>query len=145
MANFVYTHAKYALLAGELDLNAHDIRVLLVMTNSTADTEKDVDTISAFTTLDEMDGSGYARQALAAEAVAEDEANDRAEFDATDATFTSVGAGTRQVLGAVVYRFITNDTDNVPIAWIDTGGFPFSANGGNIGIQWNAEGIVQAT
>src|SRR3972149_3413525 len=38
-------------------------------------------------------------------------------------------------------------TDAAPplVAWIDTGGFPFSGNGGNVDVAWNAEGIVQAT
>jgi len=145
MSSFVYTRAKTLLGRGDLDLEAHDIRLLLVMTNTTANTEEDKTTISGFTTLDEMDGTGYARQALAGEAVNEDTTNNRAEFDATDATFTAVGAGTRQVKAAILYRFITNDTDNIPIAYIDSGGFPFTANGGNIVVQFNVEGIVQLT
>jgi hypothetical protein len=146
MANFVYNEIKRALFEAEIDLNAtDDIRVLLVMTNTTADTEDDKDTISAFTTLDEYDGSGYARQALTGEAVAEDAANDRAEFDGGDATFTTLGAGTRSCQAAIVFKHVTNDTDSVPIAYIDTGGFPFAGNGGDVTIQWNAEGILQQT
>ena len=145
MANFIYTHAKAALLNGDIDFAADDIRVLLVMTNTTVDTEVDVDTISAFTTLDEMDGANYARKALANEAVTEDEANDRGEFDADDVTWSALGAGTRNVQAAVVFKHVTDDTDSVPIAYIDTGGFPFAASGADVTIQWNAEGIVQAT
>ena len=147
MASFAYTKFKQLLLAGEIDFDeaGNDIRVILVMTNTTADTEKDVDTVSAFTTLDEMDGSGYGREAIANQATAEDEANDRGEFDGDDVTFASVSAGTRDVQAAVIYKHVTNDTDSVPIAYIDTGGFPFSPGGGDIVIQWNAEGILQAT
>jgi hypothetical protein len=145
VASFVYTHAKALLLTAGLNFSTQDIRVMLVMTNTTADTEQDVDTISAFTTLDEYDGANYARQALTGEAVAEDEANNRGEFDANDATFTALGAGTRQAQAAVVFRHMTDDTDSIPIAYIDTGGFPFSGNGGNIVLQWHAEGIVQTT
>lgn len=148
MANIVYDNAKRALLAGEIDLNADDIRCLLVMTNTTADTEKAKLTISGFTTLDEMDGSGYSRQALTGEAVAVDGTNNRGEFTASDITFQNVSAGTRSVAGAILYQFITNDTDSVPIAYIDTAGslaFPLSPNGGSIIIAANAEGLIQAT
>ncbi len=144
MANFVYNEAKRAILRGEIDLQADDIRVLLVMSNTTADTEDDVNTISGFTTLDEYDGANYARQALANEAVNEDAANDRAEFDADDATCSALGAGTRQCQAAIVYKHVTGDADSVPILFVDQGGFPFSGNGGDVQLQWNAEGILQA-
>jgi hypothetical protein len=126
-------------------LRNDDIRVLLVMTNTTADTEEDVDTISAFGTLDEYDGAAYARQQIANQATVEDEANDRGEFDGDDVTFATLGVGTRQCQAALVYHHVTNDADSVPIAYIDQGGFPFDGNGGNVTITWNAEGIIQAT
>jgi len=143
MSSFLYTHAAAEILKGNIDFDADDLRVLLVMTNTTVDTEKDVDDIDAFTTLDEMDGSNYARKALAAEAVAEDEANDRGEFDADDVTWTALGAGARNVQAAVLYKHVNDDTDSIPIAYIDSGGFPFTATGADVTIQWNAEGIVQ--
>lgn len=144
MANFIYNEAKRAIAAAEIDFDApNDFRVLLVMTNTTADTEDDVNTISGFSTLDEMDGSGYTRQSLTGDTLTEDAANNRAEYDASNITFTAVGAGTRQVQAAIVYKHVTNDSDSVPIAFIDTGGFPFTANGGDITITWNAEGIIQ--
>ena len=147
MANFVYTRAATNILKGDMDFDGHDFRVALVMTNTTADTERDAATIDAFTTLDEMDGANYARVAISGEEVNEDTGNDRAEFDDDDSnvTFSSLGAGTRQVQGAVVLRHITDDTDSVPVCWIDTGGFPFTANGSDVVIQFNAEGILQAT
>lgn len=146
MANFVYNHSKHELGQGGLQFASHDMRILLVMTNTTADTQDDVTSISGFTTLDEMDGSGYARLALTGEAWAKDATNNRSEFDANDADFGAVSAGTRQVQALILYRHVTNDTDSFPVAYFDTvsagPGFPFSANGGTITIQWNAEGIV---
>ena len=146
MANFVYNEAKRALLAGELDFDApDDFRVLLVMTNTTADTEDDVDTVDDFTTLDELDDGSYARQALAGDSLAEDAGNDRAEYDANDSEFTYAGDGTRDTQAAVVIKHVTDDTDSVPIAYIDTGGFPVSSSQvGTVTITWNAEGILQA-
>lgn len=136
------------LLAGEFDGDApNDVRVLLVMTNTTADTEKDKLTFGGFTTFDEFDGSGYTSGgvALTGEGVAVDNPNNRGEFDANDATFTAVGAGTRQIQAAVVYKFVTSVSLSIPLVFVDTGGFPFAANGGDIVMQWNAEGIIQAT
>lgn len=149
MANFVYTPAKARLLSGDLDLNAHDIRVALVMTNTSADTEQDAATLSAITTLDEYDGANYARQQILNEAVNTDLANNRGEFDGDDIQFASLGAGTRQAAGMLLFRQVDGTAANdQPIAYIDTTSpsvFPFSGNGGNVDVAWNAEGILQLT
>jgi len=144
MANFAYTHAKALLAKGDIDFDVDDIRVLLVMSNTSADTDEDVDNIAAIGTLDECDDTGYSRQALTGETVAEDEANDRAEFDADDVTFANNGDASRNVAGMIVYQHNTSDSDAVPIFWIDDD-FPFALNGLNLVIQWNAEGIGQIT
>ena len=145
MASFVYTPAKTKLLNGDLDFATQDFRVLLVMSNTTADTDQDAEFISSIGTLDEYDGANYARQAIGGEAVNEDAANNRAEFDGNDIQFATLGAGTRQAVGMVLYLHVTNDADSPVIAYIDSGGFPFSGNGGNVDVAWNAEGILQAT
>ena len=150
MASFWYKGGKLNMAKADLDFDTADLRLIGCMTNTTADTEKDVTTISGgtgFTTIDEYDGSGYSRVALSGEAVAYDDANDRVEIDASDLApwFAALGAGTRQMQGMVLYRFVTNDADSVPVAWIDTGGFPFSGNGGIVNVTWNAEAILQVT
>lgn len=145
MANFAYTPAKAKIAKGEIDFVNDDIRVLLVMTNTTADTEQDKEFIGDLTTLDEFDGANYARKALGSQAVNQDDPNNRAEFDAADVTWTALGAGTRQAQGAVLYKFVTNDADSPLIGWIDTGGFPFTGNGADVVAIWNAEGILQVT
>ena len=143
MASFVYTRAKAKLLSADLDLNAHDIRVLLVDSTTTTDTEEDTEFISGFTTLGELSGTGYVRKTLDNEAVNIDTTNNRGEFAADPVTWTGINAGT--AVAVLLFRFVTNDADSVPIAYIDTGGFPFVTNGGNFTITWNAEGILQAT
>ncbi|NQT38195.1 MAG: hypothetical protein HQ581_11935 [Planctomycetes bacterium] len=143
MASVIYNEAKRAIAAGEIDLGGDDIRVALLMANTTADTENDgITTVDGFATLDECDSAGYARQALAGEAVNKDDANDRAEFDADDVTWTALAACTRTVPGALVYKHVTDDTDSVPIAWVE---FPvaITPDGSDFTIQWNAEGILQ--
>ena len=145
MANFVYNEIKRAVIEGEIDLGTggDTIKVRLVMTNTTCDTEDDVNTLDGFTTIDVYDGSSYADQTIANQVVNEDSANDRAEMDGDNVTFSTLGVGTRQCQGALIYKFVTNDTDSVPIAFIDTGGFPFDGSGADVTIQWNAEGILQ--
>ena len=145
MASFAYTRMKRNLLLGDIHFDTDDIRVAAVMTNTTADTEADKTFMDQFTTLDEFDGANYGRIALQNEAVNEDTANDRAEFDADNITFSSIGAGARDIQGLIVYLHVTNDADSVPLLWIDTGGFPFTANGGDLVTAWNVEGIAQAT
>jgi hypothetical protein len=143
MANFIYNEAKRAFAAGEINLVSNDIRVMLIMTNTTADTQRDPNTISGFTTLDECDGSNYSRITLSGKSLFENATNNRAEFKASNVIFTSLGIGTRQVQAALVYKHVTNDSDSVPLVFFDTNGFPFNGDGTNKTIQWNSTGIIQ--
>ena len=146
MASLVYTRAKKNIADGTIDLDTHDIRVMLlkVAASTSCDTEGDVATISAFTTLGELVATNYVRKALANEAVNEDTVNDRAEFDADDVTWTALGGATNDTIGAaLVYKFVTADADSIPIAYIELTDTP--TNGGDITLQWNSEGIIQLT
>lgn len=147
MASFAYTYFKSDILQALTNLGSggDDIRAALVMTNTTYDTEEDIEFVDDVATADEMDGAGYARVALTSEAVAPDLANDRGEFTADPITFSGVSAGSRNVAGLVLLRHETNDTDSRPIAFYDSGGFPFDPGGGDITITPNAEGLIQAT
>jgi hypothetical protein len=65
-------------------------------------------------------------------------------FDADDITFTAVTGNTAEAL--VIYR--KNSGANTTwrlVAYIDTGatGLPFTPNGGDAEVQWNASGIFQ--
>lgn len=142
--SFVYTEAKRMLLAGELDLDAHDIRMLLVLNTTTADTEEDIANLAAFSSLAEVSDGSYARKALTSEAVAADNTNNRGEFSSdTPVQWTSLTtSGTVQAV--ILYKHVGADNVNKPIAFIDTGGFPFSLSGGTLNINQNAEGWLQA-
>ena len=143
MASLVFNIAKSGLMDGTIDLNTHDIRAALCMTNTTADTDADVDTVATITTLDECDSTGYARITMTGEAVNLDDLNDRAEFDAADLSFTGLGGNaTRAIQGVLIFKFVTTDTDNVPICFVDfTADIPTTAT--QIDVPWNAEGILQ--
>ena len=97
--------------------------------------------------VDEYDGVGYSRAALAAQSVVRDDPNNRAELTATSPVSfgATVAAGTRNAQGAILYKHVGADSANIPIAFIDTGGFPLNGGGGPFEFAINAEGILQAT
>ncbi|QDT46195.1 hypothetical protein Pan258_02120 [Symmachiella dynata] len=144
MVSLVNNYAKGKMWDGTIDLNTDDIRSALLMTNTTADTEGNVQLMNAYTTLDECDATGYARVALVAEAVNIDTVNNRAEFDANDLSFTGLGGNaTRAIQGVLLYKHITNDTDSLPIVFIDfTSDIPTTAT--QIDVPFDAQGILQA-
>lgn len=149
MAQTVYNIAKFQLMNADLDLNApDDIRVLLLEANS--DINPDNATVSAVlgnagTT--EYSGTGYTRTdgTLTGEGTTQDDANDRAEFDATDAVFSTVSQDAAEtVTGYLIFKWVTTDADSIPIMFDDTAtGLPLTANGSDITITWDAQGILQ--
>lgn len=144
MASQVYNSFKQANAKADIDLDADDIRVALLMSDTTADTENDGKVyVGDFTTLDECDsGATYVRKVLANKAVNKDDANDRAEFDADDVTWTTLAACTRQLVGALLYKHVTNDADSPIIAWVEFAAAK-TPDGSDFTIQWNVEGILQ--
>jgi hypothetical protein len=142
--SFIYTPAKQKLAKGDADFDTLDVRAILVMSNTTADTDQDAATISAIGTLDEYDGSGYSRPDLGVSTITQDDTNNRSEIDFGDFTFgATVAAGTRQAVGMIYYVEIGADSSDWPIAYIDTGGFPFDGNGNAVTVSVNAEGLIQ--
>lgn len=144
-ASHGFQYAYYKYLTKAVDLVNDDIRIVPCMTNTSADTQRDsMTSVSAITTLDEFDGSGYSTggQALDTQAVNVDDANDRAEFDADDEAAT-LGAGTRSIQGNLLISFITNLNSSLPLHWIE-----YAANktpdGSTFTVVFNAEGILQA-
>ena len=125
-----------------LDLNGgDDIRVGLLMSNTTADTEDNVADVDAYTTDDVMDGANYALKTLASEAVAIDAGNNRVEFDFENLTWTALGNGTRAVQGILIVKFVSTFGASLPIAFIE-----FSSNqnpgGSDFTVTVGAEGAI---
>lgn len=147
MANFWYTEATRALSNKELDLDTDDIRVLLVMTNTTVNTERNKTTIgggTGFTTLDEFDGANYASPGLTTtRTITADTVNFRANITSVASSWTALGVGTRAIKAALVYKWGGSLNASMPIAYYDTGGFPITASGADLAITWNAAGMLQ--
>lgn len=143
--SFVYTPAAFKIARGELAWHAASLRALAVMSNTTADTDRDAATLSAITTLDEFDGTGYSRDADLGPGVVQDDANNRAEYTTTPISFgATVAAGSRAIVGVVIYFHVTGlAADDWPIFFIDQGGFPVTPGGGSLTVTPNAEGLAQ--
>ena len=63
--------------------------------------------------------------------------------NADDVVFASVPSGDT-VTGFIVYKFVTDDTDSIPICFCDTdanGAISVPTNGSDVTVQWNAVGI----
>lgn len=125
MAETVYNVAKTNLMNGTLDLDTHDIRCALLVGAVTINPDHaTVQAVIAANT--EASDASYARVALTTEAVTQDDVNDRADFDADDISFGALDNETPTA--ALIFRFVTNDTDSIPISIHDTN-FGAAANG----------------
>ena len=147
MVNFAYVEAKERGFQGLLDLREAglDVRMLIVMTDTTADTEQTARFVGDIMTLDEYNGANYARQNMANQVVQRDDPNLRAEFNHDVATFANLGAGARQAQAHVYFSFVTNDADSPLLFYVDTGGYPLDGNGGDVTVTPNVEGAAQLT
>lgn len=145
--SFWYTPMKGRLARAQANLDTMDLRVLMVMSNTTADTDQDAATIAAIGTLDECDGANYVRVDLGDPTVSDDNPNNRAEISVAAFTVGGVGlgAGTRSNVGLLVYEHVATDADHRPVAFIDSGGFPFNGNGLPVNVTPNVEGLLQVT
>lgn len=135
------------LLNADTDMVTQDIRIVPLMTNTTADTERDaVDQYSDFTTPDLFDGANAptSGSALNGQAVNIDDANDRAEYDADDVSRSALGAGTRPIQGELLIDFLTTLAGSLPQFWIEYASSK-TPDGGTFTVVFNAEGILQVT
>lgn len=96
--------------------NSGTWKALLLMTDTTADTEDDgKDDITDFTALDEQDGSGYARVTLSGKDVVKNDTDDTAKLTLDDITFATLGAGSRNAAGVLI---VFDDGGTLrPLSW----------------------------
>ena len=135
---------------------ASTVKVALVSGDFASSTNpEDVDTVSAVfavsspEAVNEYSGS-YTRPDLTSRTVSVNDGNNRSEFDAADITISSLPGGTNNVDGILVYWVPTGslgDSANIPLIYFDLAGASadFMGNGGDITIQFNANGVVQVT
>jgi len=124
MAPRFFTLTKKKLLTGVSGMKLDgDLRLALVMTNTTVDTA-DIDTTEFLDdfTLDECDGAGYARIALAAStpSVVVDATRSSVKLICDDhPVFPNLDPGTRNIQGVLVYiNVLADDSQSVPLFYI---------------------------
>lgn len=159
MGNLVFNTGKLRLIggaAGAIDLLANTIKVMALETDDDPDDPDEEFIAGVLGAGDgvEVTSTGYTggfggagRLTLASKTLAVDQANDRAEFDAADITWTSISQAASETWSALMMvKEITNDAASPVIHKIDTAtGLPLTPNGSDITVTWNAEGILQWT
>lgn len=132
-----------ALQYGLDQIKGYDLWAMLVMENSTGVGELDKVNPADITTLDEYDGSGYARVQLTGCVVTIDNDLMAAILTCDTITFPTLGAGTRDCIGVIIFKKVTNDADSILIAAIDTTSgdttFPFAGTGLDVHIVPDAD------
>jgi hypothetical protein len=150
MPSFVYNKAAEELNNGTINLLTDAIRTILVnSTYTAARTDLVADAGGSNDVVDaEINVTGYSRgwggtgrKALASKTVAVDQANNRAEFDAADLTWTGLGSGATIAAMVLVKEGVANDTTTRLIAYLDV--TDTATNGGDIGFTFDTEGIIQ--
>ncbi len=130
MAGFVFNEGAESLLDGSIDWAADTIKVRLVETTDTLNRDDDVMTGLGITTDDITLGSKTGPT--------KDDATDRVVYSAANPTFTTVPLGA-EVDRMIIFKFVTNDADSIPIAVCDI--TPTTPNGGNIAITIGSPGL----
>lgn len=136
MASGMFNNAKQG--GTQFTWGSDTIMCLLLSSSYTFDPDHDtVDNVDA----NELSGTGYVRKTLASKTVTVDDTLDEVRYDAADVVWTGANFGT--VAGAIVYKFVTNDTDSVPLVWSELTS-PSLTNGGDFTLQWSTEGVFKA-
>lgn len=151
----VPNHAKQQYLEGEIDWLNDTINVALVADSVAYSMDIDNhefvgDVLDGGTTAEEFDtagGTGYSRQTVANTTTTQDDTDDEGVADGDDVTFPGLDGATIQ--GVLVYKQVGGDDTTPgddPILYYlddsDISDLPKQTNGGDITVQWAAEGIV---
>lgn len=130
MANALYPTYKQLILGAGLNLTSLNLKVVLVDTGAYTYN-------AAHDFLDDI--AVGARIATSGNLASKTVTN--GTFDAADITITAVSGATVEAL--VIYNDTGSAATSNLICYMDTGvtGLPFTPNGGDVTIQWNASGI----
>lgn len=159
MANLVYNTGKLRLIGGATGailLLTEDIIVIALETDDDPD-DPDIEFVGDVLGVGdgvEVTSTGYTggfggagRISLSSKALAVDQANDRAEFDCANVTWSAISqAGSETWVAIVVAKELTDDASSPLILKIDTAtGLPLTPNGSDITLTINAEGLLHWT
>jgi len=134
--------------AEAIDLVADTINVALMKTSYTINIDttghEHFDDVSAseIVATNYVVFGGGTEAALASKAVAADDTNDRAEFDAQDLTYSNIGNGSNDTFDQIIiYKDTATASTSSLIAHATVNST--TTNGSSITLQWDAQGILQ--
>lgn len=136
MATLVYNTGKEQILNGGIDLDTNTIKAMLVGTGYTEDADHDyVADLSA----NESAGTNYVRKTLTI-TITKDDTNDRVVVDATDVTWTALGADVGTVYGVVIFKDTGNDATS-PLIYFGKFSTAYVSNGADLTLVFAALGL----
>lgn len=161
MANGWHNTAKlrcWAGAAGEVDVLANEIVVMAFESITGYDLDDEFISgggdILDRAGVTEVTSTGYVggfegadRLSLASKALTVDQANNRAEFDCADLTWSSISrAAAESWVAFLILKELTNDAASPALWFIDTAsGLPLIPNGSDITMTIDAQGLAQIT
>lgn len=153
MATFAYPIGDLNMRNGTIDVDTDTIKVTLLLTNTTADTEQDVADVDALTTLDEPSdaggftwGFGGSGRKTATITATRSAGQVQINIPAGTTTWASLplDVSGRSVAGALLFSAgSVNDTDAYPIAWLEFTS-PVAPNGTDFVVTWDGAEVVLA-
>lgn len=139
----IYNNFKKLLFDGSINLNSDTIEVALIDGSGyTPDIDGHVfvgDVLNG-STATECSGSGYSRKTISTPTTSTDLTDDEAVFDGDDLSYIDAEFG--DITGILLFKSVTDDTDSPLIAHITADKFPLTTNGGDVNLNWAAEGIL---
>lgn len=145
MAAKWYNKALTAMMKKQFDFSADTFKVMLVTSSYTFNVE---DQYVSSANSAELSGTGYTggfggsgRKAITTPTVINDTTNHITTFDGDNIVESTINAGI--AAAAIIIKEVTDDAHSLLIAYIDSGGFPITTNGGDLDINWNSLGILE--
>ena len=155
MAEFWYNVGKARMWHGhasEIDI-VNDVIVIIALETDDEDTDETTVATLLAGAAAEVTSTGYTggfegadRLSLAGNAITVDQANDRAEFDCDDITWTAISQAAAETwVSFVIANELTNDAGSYLLAHLEPTGVPLTPNGSDIKITIAAEGLLHIT
>ncbi len=117
---FIFEKVFAKVLKGEIDFSLDDLRLRLLMADETAGAEPEIEFLDLFTDLDICDSPNYGGdKILTTPVVTEQLANDRFFYSSDGVTWALLAPSTRQVTAGLIYKLVNDETDSIPIAYLD--------------------------
>ena len=140
MASLIYNRYLAGLAAGDYDGSTRGDTIKCALALSGYSPNRDTHLDFADITNEFSDASYTSGgETLGGQDVTQDDTNDQGKFDGNDVTYSSLDGGTADAL--IMYQSTGTPATSLLMFYIDDGGFPFVASGGDLIVQWAGTGI----